>query len=144
MSALVDTGNHLKDPLNRQSVIIVEAKALRSLLPKDVERVLPALEEGGSEALERLAQISAWQTRLRLIPFSSIGKNSGLLLGFRADEVKVGSQALVGDVQPTIALYPHQLDPQGEYSALVPPHLVEDYLQVAEGGEAVVAPSSDL
>lgn len=144
MSALVDTGNHLKDPLNRQSVIIVEANALRTLLPAEVEQVLHSLEEGGSEALERLAKIGAWQTRLRLIPFSSIGKSSGLLLGFRADEVKVGSQVLAGDVQPTIALYPHQLDPQGEYSALVPPHLVEDYLQVAEGGEAVAAQSTDL
>lgn len=145
MTALVDTGNQLKDPLNHQPVIIVDMKTLKGMLPPEFTEIVLSLEEGNSEALDRLTEVTAWQTRVRLIPFSSIGKNNGILMGFRADEVKIGVHALVGDLQPTIAVHPHNLDPHGEYEALVPPHLVEDSLSVVEGGEARVnAPSSDF
>mgnify|MGYP000908858236 CR=1 FL=1 len=145
ITALVDTGNHLKDPLNRQSVIIVEKDALKDLLPMELTKIILDLNEGTISALDRLAEITAWQTRLRLIPFSSIGKNNGLLIGFRADEVIISGHPLPGNLQPTIAIHPYSLDPDGEYVALVPPLLVERSLHIAEGGEShAKAPSSDL
>lgn len=142
MTALVDTGNHLKDPLNRQSVIIVDAEALRTVLPQEVSAVALALEQGDPGALEQLTSLKTWRTRLRLIPFNSIGRTNGMMLGFRPDEVKIGARSLLGDFQPTIAIHPNNLDPFGEYRALVPPHLVENTLQVVEGGEVYGAPSS--
>lgn len=144
MTALVDTGNHLKDPLSRQSVIIVESQAVKTMLPPDVFAIMLSLEEGDPHALERLTRLKAWRTRLRLIPFNSIGRTNGMMLGFRPDEVKIGARSLLGDFQPTIAIHPYSLDPHGEYSALVPPHLVENSLQVVEGGEAYATTSSDL
>ena len=38
--------------------------------------------------LDKLSQ-SSWANRLRLIPFTSIGKKNGLMVGIRADEIKV-------------------------------------------------------
>jgi len=143
MTALVDTGNHLKDPLNRQSVIIVDAQALKNMLPPDVFAITLSLAAGDPAALEQLTELQTWRTRLRLIPFNSIGRTNGMMLGFRPDEVKIGARSLLGDFQPTVALHPYNLDPHGEYSALVPPHLLEDSLQV-EGGEAYATTSSDI
>ncbi len=135
-TALVDTGNHLKDPLNRQSVIIVDKDALTDLLPHRLAEVIAALGEGEAAAIDQLAGIKEWQTRLRLIPFSSIGKNNGMLIGFRPDEVRIGGSPFPGNVQPTIAVHPYSLDSNGEYMALVPPVLVESTLPAWEGGKA--------
>ncbi len=134
-TALVDTGNHLKDPLNRQSVIIVDKNALTNLLPPKLTEVIVDLGEGEVTAIDHLTGIQEWQTRLRLIPFSSIGKNNGILIGFRPDEVKIGGNSFPGLVQPTIAVHPYSLDPDGEYMALVPPVLVERALPAWEGGK---------
>lgn len=144
-TALVDTGNQLKDPLNRQAVIIVDLKVVEKIVPPKLKEIMLALDSGDASALDELAEVTEWQTRLRLIPFSSIGKNNGMLVGFRADEVKIGSHILKGEFKPTIAIHPYNLDPNGEYMALVPPHLVEESLHLLEGGERVVeAPSSDI
>lgn len=144
MTALVDTGNQLKDPLNRQSVVIADVDALERLLPPEVVEVMHSLEAGDPNALDRLAEISVWRTRLRLIPFSSVGRSSGMMIGFRPDEVKVGGRNLPGELQPTIAIHPFKLDPYGEYNALVPPHLVENTILAAEGGEAYATTSADF
>lgn len=144
-TALVDTGNQLKDPLNRQSVIIVDKSIVRDLLPPELEKIIMDLGDGQLTAIDHLTGITKWQTRLRLIPFSSIGKNNGLLIGFRPDQVKIGGQPVSGNFQPTIAVHPYTLDPNGEYMALVPPHLLESSLPITEGGESHgKAPYSDI
>lgn len=144
-TALVDTGNHLKDPLNRQSVIIVDSRALTDLLPPELTSVVKQLGDGELEAIDDLPEIKGWQTRLRLIPFSSIGKNNGLLVGFRPDGVRIGSNPLPRHALPTIAVHPYRLDPDGEYMALVPPILVESSLNAQEGGDThAKATSADI
>lgn len=125
---LVDTGNNLKDPLNRQPVIIVEQRALNPLLPLALQEIIGQLDLGELEAMDRLADLLEWQTRVRLIPFSSIGKKNGLLVGFRPDEIKIANQPISQNLRPTIAIHPHNLDPKGEYAALVPPTIVENFL----------------
>lgn len=150
-TALVDTGNNLKDPLNRQPVIVVEQRALAGLVPSEFNTILISLDKGDLSAIDRLTTVTSWQTRIRLIPFSSIGKSNGLLLGFRPDEVKIGVQPPnQQNFLPTIAIYPHSLDPNGEYMALIPPHLVECSLKstgikISEGeGTNVNASSTDF
>jgi stage II sporulation protein GA (sporulation sigma-E factor processing peptidase) len=114
------------------------------MLPSDVASVMVSLEEGDPAALNRFTELETWRTRLRLIPFNSIGKTNGLMLGFRPDEVRIGAHTWTGDIQPTVAVHPHNLDPNGEYNALVPPHLVDNSLQTVEGGEAYAKASSDF
>ncbi len=143
--ALVDTGNQLKDPLNRQPVIIVDSNALTALLPPELAQVIRRIGDGELEAIDQLPEITDWQTRLRLIPFSSIGKNNGMLVGFRPDRVSIGGNVLPGKALPTIAVHPYRLDPDGEYMALVPPILVESSLNTREGGDThAKATSADI
>lgn len=145
--ALVDTGNNLRDPLNNQPVIIVEQDAIKDLLPLEIEQLVALVENGNLSALERLETLESWQTRIRLIPFNSIGKKNGLLIGFRPDHCRVGENPINNDFQPTIAIHPHPLDPDNEYRALIPPAAVEGLLQdtgldVVKGGKAHADPAS--
>lgn len=139
--ALVDTGNNLRDPLNRQPVIIVDQKALSSVIPKEISSMVRALEQGELNTVDQLDDLKKWQTRLRVIPFSSVGKKSGLMIGFRPDGIRVGKELASLDFNPTIAIHPYTLDPNGEYAALIPPSLVEHGLSVstqnlAKGGKS--------
>lgn len=143
IQALLDTGNSLKDPLNKQPVIIVEQQALQELLPSKLEEIIADLEQGSLTSLNQADELEGWETRIRLIPFSSIGKPKGLLLGFRPDQVKIAGQRLPENLHPTIAIHPHRLDPTESYFALIPPQLVQNsegiiHFDSQEGGASHV------
>jgi stage II sporulation protein GA (sporulation sigma-E factor processing peptidase) len=120
VTALVDTGNRLRDPLGQDPVLVIEARALRALLPADLlasaSRRAPAWEEVG-----RALEGSPWAARLRLVPYRALGTEGGLLVGFRPDRALVAGRP----VDPTVALAPTPLDPSGRYQALCPAVLLQ-------------------
>ncbi len=165
-SALVDTGNRLRDPLSDSPVVIVEYRAVGAILPpafdpaparrggraagaraararasgvrapEDGEAFDPAGggEEGPSDLddepdLGRLAAAlggSPWSARLRVIPFTSLGRSSGLLVGFRPDEFVVGRRGrAVRRTDVVVCVSPRPLSAEGTYRALVPPEVLE-------------------
>lgn len=81
--ALFDTGNELIDPVTRIPVIIAEYEAVKSLLPRCFRE---AFETGlSADGVFSALQPHAIASRLRLIPFHSIGESNGLLLGVCPD-----------------------------------------------------------
>lgn len=121
----VDTGNNLMDPLTNKPVVIAEQELLDQGLPEDVKEALSAAREG-DDLFESLARTS-WASRLRLIPFTSIGKKHGLLVGLRSDEIAVeaGSRRVMlpGIV---IGLYQEKLSPEGKFQMLLPASIFEN------------------
>ena len=74
---ILDTGNMLKDPINKNPVILIEKEKLYEILP------IYILGENEKEyELE-------YRKRLRIIPFTSVGKQKGMMIGIKADEVKI-------------------------------------------------------
>jgi len=128
LEALLDTGNQLSDPLSRAPVIVVEYDAVRTLLPEAVQRLLSGgdgREPDYASLLESLRD-TRWATRFRLIPFSSLGRSHGLLLGFRPDEVEIvlGREKIrIRDV--VVAVCRRKLSPEAGYRALLNPRLLE-------------------
>lgn len=137
---LVDTGNRLRDPLSDDPVVIVEYPALGQLLPPG----LVSVWQGGSSVqtgagpdpgeaeepdLGRLAAAlggTGWLARVRLVPFSSLGRASGLLVGFRPDAVIVGSRGKsIRRTDVVVCVSPRPLSQEGGYRALVPPEILE-------------------
>ena len=104
LTALKDTGNHLRDPLTGEAVVIAPAWALSTLLGCAVERT--AFDDPAA-LLERLSAAFP-QARFRLIPYSAVG-TAGLLLAMRC--TVSGRPALV-------AFSPNDLS-GGAYQALV-------------------------
>ncbi|MDI9413040.1 MAG: sigma-E processing peptidase SpoIIGA [Bacillota bacterium] len=147
LKSLIDTGNSLKDPLNQKPVIIVEQQAVSKFLPPLLNETISSLEENALCTIEDLASLDEWQKRIRLIPYNSIGKKNGMLIGFRPDAVLIENQILKRNLHPTIAIHPHPLDPNGEYEALVPAYLIDTSYEstnfrAKEGGKTHVSTSS--
>jgi len=120
----LDTGNGLRDPLTNRPVLVAEYGLLKECLPDDFKS---AMEKNSDEAemLDNLAQ-SSWANRLRLIPFNSIGKQSGILIGVRADEIIVDTgKTNVFHKNLVVGIYKDQLSTEGKYQLLIPSEILE-------------------
>ncbi|MHB8926959.1 MAG: sigma-E processing peptidase SpoIIGA [Bacillota bacterium] len=129
-TALVDTGNQLRDPLSGHPVVVVELAAIAPLLPpalSEVYRKGPAagLDGGLIGSLSGLDRLPApWLARVRVVPFTSLGKENGLLLGFRPDVLTVrGPGRPASHRTAVVCVYAGSLSEDGAYNALLHPDL---------------------
>jgi len=119
--ALVDTGHSLKEPLSQYPVIVAEFEQVQDFLPEGLKGLFyERLEHDLTSILD--SQEGPFYQRIRMIPFTSIGKNSGILIGFRPDQVMVGAKNSRQDV--VIGIYNDRLTPDGRYQALLSPDLL--------------------
>lgn len=120
----VDTGNGLRDPLTDRPVVVAEYGLIKACLPQDFQQVFEGISNEG-EMLDGLSRCS-WANRLRLIPFSSIGKRNGLLIGVRADEIVVGSgKKRSSHPNAVVGIYKESLSTEGSYQLLIPSEMVQ-------------------
>ncbi len=117
--AMIDTGNLAKEPITNTPVIIVESSLLYDILPKEILNNLDMILGGDLSKIPEKIQ-SQYMSKLRCIPFSSLGKQNGMLLGIKADEIEVEREE---DKKITknviIGIYDKSLTKRGEYRALV-------------------------
>lgn len=117
--AMIDTGNLAKEPITNTPVVIVESSLLYDILPKEILNNLDMILGGELSKIPEKIQ-SQYMSKLRCIPFSSLGKQNGMLLGIKADEIEVEREE---DKKITknviIGIYDKSLTKRGEYRALV-------------------------
>lgn len=117
--AMIDTGNLAKEPITNTPVVIVESSLLYDILPKEILNNLDMILGGDLSKIPEKIQ-SQYISKLRCIPFSSLGKQNGMLLGIKADEIEVEKEE---DKKITknviIGIYDKSLTKRGEYCALV-------------------------
>lgn len=92
LPALIDTGNDLAEPLSGLPVIVASYAALKPLFPAEVSHAIERYAEVDPALIIKSMENATtrnWRNRLRLIPFSSVGKSNGLLPGFRPDELVI-------------------------------------------------------
>lgn len=126
VKALVDTGNQLRDPITGYPVMIVEYRALRDLLPQELKNTCEAGKEG-QDIYSSLHSLSgtAWASRCCLIPFHSLGRERGLLLGVRPDGVEIGvGKKAKCTREVVVGIYGRTLG-DGDYNALLHPQLLD-------------------
>jgi stage II sporulation protein GA (sporulation sigma-E factor processing peptidase) len=122
---LVDTGNHLSEPLTGNPVIIVEYQAITDLLPSPIGTLLSSHKELETGELVKLIGMEDWGKRLRIIPFASVGKEYGVMMGLKPDQVIIdsrGEKIIKNNV--IIGLCRQALCPDNSYRALVNPKTV--------------------
>ncbi len=119
--ALVDSGNELKDPCSGQPVLVVELGAVASILPAHIVTLLENTEEEALFSREIVERMDTWATKLRLIPFASLGCKSGLLVGFRAAVVRIrtGDGKCIEQHNRTVCLCAQTLSAEGLYKGLL-------------------------
>ncbi|HHV62300.1 MAG TPA: sigma-E processing peptidase SpoIIGA [Firmicutes bacterium] len=126
VNALIDTGNRLRDPITGAPVIILEYSAVASILPGEVRRVFGLLDAGDLAAITDIMANSPWSSRFRVIPFASIGKEKGMLIGFRPDEVRiVEGDRRASTRNAVVGIYTQRLSAEGGFRALLHPEILE-------------------
>jgi len=113
LTALLDTGNTLTDPLTGQGVPVAEGAALQPLFPTENCPGKKDLHDPVS-ALERLNR-GVWRGRFRILPYRAVGVEQGFLLAVRMDAATVGETRRTGAL---VALSPTPVSDGGGYKVL--------------------------
>lgn len=120
LDALVDTGNALREPFSGAPVIIAEYEKLVPILPEAMQAVFLMETEPKIENIED----EKTKGRIRMIPFSSLGKEHGMLIGFRPDGARLlVNERLIDAGDVIIGIYTKPLARDKSYGALLPPQL---------------------
>lgn len=122
ITALLDTGNSLVDPISLSPVIIVEYRFIKNLFPEEIRYGLERIDSGDIEFV--MNEVSAKGFPLRIIPFSSLGKENGILFGFIPDRVEIRDECglkVLGKC--VIGIYYKSLSKDRSYGALLNPYL---------------------
>jgi stage II sporulation protein GA (sporulation sigma-E factor processing peptidase) len=123
LPALIDTGNLLCDPLTNLPVIIAEYIALKEILPKEISRFLESEKTLELFKISDVLHRTSWLKRLRIIPFKSLGNEKDLIIGFRPDQVEIGSnKKIVKNV--IIGIYTKSLSKDREFQAILGPQIL--------------------
>ncbi len=120
--ALLDTGNALIDPVTLSPVIITEYRCIKNLFSDEIKGSLDRMHNENLPWI--MADVSQMGLRTRLIPFNSLGKENGMLLGFVPDKAEIRDDCGVRVLEKcVIGLYFNQLSKDKSYEALFNPYL---------------------
>lgn len=122
LNALLDTGNRLYDPFTKTSVIIVELDQIKSLLPDEIIGLIKNIQFGESHFTD-LPEF--WAKRICILPFNSIGKERGILVGLRLDKVVIRKKQYdITKRDVVVGLCDRSLSKEGIFQALIPPTML--------------------
>lgn len=119
IKALLDTGNLLQEPITGFPVIVAEHTSLQSIIPKEILNNIEKIIGGDISEITPNTETSKIISRFRIIPFSSLGKQNGLLLGIKADSVNIILDEKNENVNNVIiGIYDKSFTKNGMYSAI--------------------------
>lgn len=115
LKTMIDTGNLLKEPISQTDVIIVEKNSLRGMISDDILDNLENILQG--KWLNSKEDIYSY--KFKIIPFSSLGNENGLLIGFKPDYIKIldEEECIRNDV--IIGIYNGKLCKSNLYTSLI-------------------------
>lgn len=143
IKALLDSGNMLNDPISGVPVIIVEKQQLYKIIPEDFLNYIEKIIGGGlSDSYERRIRdrkyndiekrdyedekLKEYLSRIRIVPFMSLGKENGMLIGIRMDKVRIKTED--EDIERKniiVGIYNKKLTKDNKYNALIGLNLLE-------------------
>lgn len=117
--ALVDTGNMLKEPISNMPVVVIEKVLLYNCIPKEILNNLESIMGGDFEKVPDRIQ-KEYISKLKLIPFASLGKSNGMLIGIKPEYLKIiKKDETIEEKNIILGIYQQSLTKKGEYQALM-------------------------
>lgn len=117
LRAMIDTGNLLKDPITNSPVVIIEKSKLLNILPEEILENTKKIINGQYEFSDEYLK---YASKFRVLPFSSLGKQNGMLLGIKAEYIKIKTEEQeTKKTNVIIGIYDKSLTKRGEYQALI-------------------------
>lgn len=125
IKVIIDTGNFLREPITKLPVMVVEKNLLYEIIPKNILDNLDKIINGED------VEIGEYISKIRLIPFTSLGKENGILIGIKADKVLIQRDEKNININNVIVgIYNGTLTKNGKYQGLIG----LDMLEEKEGG----------
>ena len=117
MISMIDTGNLLKEPITGMPVVIVEKEELIDIIPMEILNNIDKIINGDIDDIKNIEQ---YISKFRVIPFNSLGKQNGLLLGIKADKIIVDyDENKIEHNNIIIGVYEKKLCKNDSYKALI-------------------------
>ena len=114
IKTMLDTGNLLKEPISNTDVVIVEKESLKDIFSNEILENVTNILKG-----KWIESDNIHSYKLKLIPFSSLGNDNGLLIGFKPDYIKIydEEECIRNDV--LIGIYDGKLSRNNSYTSLI-------------------------
>ena len=119
--ALIDTGNMLKEPITNTPVVVIEHTLLYDVIPKEILNHLEEIIGGDFKEIPEEIK-NKYVSKLKLIPYSSLGKQNGILLGIKAKKLiilKGEEKEKIEKENIILGIYDKSLTKKGEYRAII-------------------------
>ena len=129
IKVILDTGNLLTDPITKTPVLIVEVEKLKNIISEEILNNI--VHNNDFENVDEDIK-----TRCSIIPFSSIGRNNGIILGFRPDYIKIYTEE--GEQirkKVIVGIYNNKIARNGLYSGLIGLNLLNEDLRTGDKNE---------
>ena len=95
-------------------VIVVEKEKLKDIFPNNILDNIDSIINGDN------IHLGEFSAKIRAIPFKSLGKENGLLLGIKVDNVKIYYEDMEHKITDVIVgIYNGKLSKNGKYAGLV-------------------------
>lgn len=118
--AIIDTGNLLTEPITKMPVVVVEKEKLIDIFPKNI------IDNTVNFINGKDVEMGEYLSKLRIIPFKSLGKENGLLVGVKVDGIIVNYQGNDNFIKEVIVgIYERKLSTNNSYSALIGLNILE-------------------
>lgn len=109
LSALIDSGNTLCDPITGAQILVAEWQTAKRLLPSEYRLTAESFASPAALAVQLHAYFP------RLIPYRTVGTSSGMLLALPCEEVRIGKHVKKNSL---VAFSPTPVSDGGGYEAL--------------------------
>lgn len=114
IKTMLDTGNLLKEPISKTDVVIVEKDSLEGMVSNDILKNIKHILKG-----KWIESDNVHSYKFKLIPFSSLGNENGLLIGFKPDYIKIYGEEECIRKNVLIGIYDGKLSRTNAYSSLI-------------------------
>lgn len=100
IEAFIDSGNMLKDPITNNPVIVVEEEIIKRYYSKELLEYIEIIMKGGTSKYNELIKDEI--SKIRIIPFSSIGKENGMMVGIKTEKLYIYYEEELYEVEDAI------------------------------------------
>ncbi len=124
LKGLVDSGNHLYDPLSKMPVMIVSIQAVRERLPEEIA----ALAEDPDRFMDgSIHLLDEWSGRVRFVPAKMVGKSSALLIAYKPDAIRISNSNGTWQVKKALVSFTAQvLSSDDAFDCIIHPKMMAE------------------
>ena len=119
-NVIIDTGNFLKDPITKTPVIVIEKNILKGSISKNILDNLEKIIVG--EEID----LGEYKEKIRIIPYTSLGKQNGILLGIKINKIEIMMEEnVITKNNIIVGIYDGILSRNGKYHGLIGLDIIE-------------------